>query len=100
LEDSLERALADLAFPTQRQGALQTSNQRREILVVSPGRKRDGLEAAHELIVGSERVAGLLSADAHERDAQLVAQEPQHAQEARLLADRARLQTMHLVDDQ
>jgi len=35
-------------------------------------RKRDGLEAAHELLVGPQRIAGQLRADAHERDAQLV----------------------------
>lgn len=38
LEDPLERALADLAFPAQRQSALQTSNQRGEFLVIPPGR--------------------------------------------------------------
>src|SRR5208282_3930887 len=91
LDDALERTIADFAWSAERQRAQQTANQPGEILVVSPRWEGEGLEATHQLLVGSKRVARLLGAYAYERDPQFVPQEAKHIQESRLFSHRARL---------
>ena len=81
LDEPLTGAIAEDAFAPQRQRAQQAADQAGEIVVVAPGRQGEGLEAPHELVIGAQRVARRLRADADQRDPQFVAEKAQHVQE-------------------
>src|SRR6202034_3129959 len=100
LDDPPTGEIAKDAFAPQRQRAHQAADQAGEVVVVTPWRQGEGLEAPDELVVSAQRVARRLRADADERDPQFIAEKAQRVEKSRLFAHRAGLEAVDLVDDQ
>jgi hypothetical protein len=74
--------------------------QRTRLLVRLPKRQGERLEAVLQLVIGAGGQVGLAGADADQRDAQLVAQEPDQVQELAAHVAAAGQNVAQLVDDQ
>jgi hypothetical protein len=77
-----------------------TGQQRPGCIVGLPNGQGERLESVLQLLVGADRQVGLLGSHADQRDAQLVAQIPQHVEEFVAGVGSAGQQVVQLVDHQ
>ncbi|MCY1358187.1 hypothetical protein D9M69_447120 [compost metagenome] len=83
---------------TQWRVAQHQGDQDFELLVCSPAAQRELFEAARQLYIATNGLAGVIDPEANERDLKAVAQKTQRIEHDALLAICSSEDVMHLVD--